>query len=283
MNLEKSLFKKILPSYRQLIKKVADINNTGKSISLVSGSFDLLHAGHIKFLIEAKDKADILIVLLNSDQSIKRYKGLNRPIIQEQYRLYSLISLVCVDYVFIFNEINPKKYFSNIKVDYFFNGTDWGKNFVGKDILEKKGTKIIYHKRKSSLSASAIINKILKNNKLKQNHYIFISNNVYHSFFNKTKIKRFLNKLSIKHLIIPKNIAKKDIIIFLENYRKKYNIIFNNSYLISDSITEIEVAKELNLKNIQIIDKKQKPVGQYVAKVFSKVIKYIENDYKNIN
>ena len=94
----------------------------GKKIATTNGSFDLLHLGHIDILQKAKSFADVLIVLINSDSSIKKLKGEKRPIISEQHRASMLSGLESVDYVTIFSKDNPLHLISEIKPDLHIKG-----------------------------------------------------------------------------------------------------------------------------------------------------------------
>jgi len=111
----------------------------GKRVVAVSGTFDILHAGHVFFLEEAKRQGDILVVFLNSDASVKRYKGAERPIIPQEERIKIITALACVNYSFIFNDDNPNKILEFLKPDVYCNGSEWGTNCIEKDIVEKNG------------------------------------------------------------------------------------------------------------------------------------------------
>ena len=91
----------------KLEEKVAEIRKLGKTIATLNGSFDLLHAGHLKMIHEASQQGDILILALNSDASIKKYKSPLRPIVSLEHRLEMIAALEFVDYVTYFDETNP--------------------------------------------------------------------------------------------------------------------------------------------------------------------------------
>ncbi len=132
-----------------------------KKIVFTNGCFDIIHAGHISYLNEAKSLGDILIVGLNSDNSVKRLKGEGRPIICEKDRAYVLSSLKPVDYVIIFDEDTPYKLIKEIKPDILVKGGDYeGKDVVGKDMVESYGGKFILINFLEGKSTSGIINKI---------------------------------------------------------------------------------------------------------------------------
>jgi len=155
---------KKIQTQNNLIKIVRKLKRQGKTIVTFSGSFDILHIGHIRSLNQAKKQGDVLIVLLNSDDSVKSYKGPDRPINSQKERADFLAALKCVDFVVIFNEINPKKILGRIKPDIHCNGSDWGKDCVEKAEVENYGGKIYILKWTKNFSTSNLIKKIIKTN-----------------------------------------------------------------------------------------------------------------------
>ena len=110
---------------------------TDKKIVFTNGCFDILHIGHVSYLQKAKKLGDILIVGVNSDESVKRLKGESRPINSEFDRAYLLASLECVDYVVIFKEDTPYKLIKRVTPDILVKGKDYeGKEVVGSDIAK---------------------------------------------------------------------------------------------------------------------------------------------------
>lgn len=142
-------------------KQVAAISRRlrkqGKKIITLNGSFDILHPGHIKILKKAKAKGDILVVLLNSDKSIKSYKGPSRPINPQKKRAKVLADLSCVDYVALFDEINPKKILAEVKPNIHVNGSDWGKDCIERETVEKYGGKIEVVKLQKGFSTTNLL------------------------------------------------------------------------------------------------------------------------------
>jgi len=149
-----------IKTQKEIVKLVQTLKKQGKKIVTLNGSFDILHLGHIKSLQEAKPQGDILVVLLNSDQSIRNYKGSKRPIIPQKDRAQTLAALECVDYVTIFNQLTPKKILGNIKPDIHCQGKDWGKDCVEREIVEKYGGKIHLLKWSKGFSTTKLIDKI---------------------------------------------------------------------------------------------------------------------------
>jgi len=104
------------------LKSLQDI---GKRIVFTNGSFDILHAGHVDYLMKAKALGDILVVGLNSDESVKSYKGDKRPINSERDRAFVLAALDAVDYVVTFNESTPEALIESLKPDIHVKGGDY--------------------------------------------------------------------------------------------------------------------------------------------------------------
>lgn len=144
-------------SLPDLVKK---LRKEKKKIATLNGSFDLLHAGHLYILTEAKKQGDVLIVALNSDASIQKYKHPSRPIIPLKYRLEMLDALSCVDYVTWFDETDPRAILEKIAPDCHVNGAEYGENCIEKETVEKLGGKIYLVPRIEGLATSTIIKKI---------------------------------------------------------------------------------------------------------------------------
>lgn len=144
-----------------LLATCAELRRQKKTIATLNGSFDLMHAGHLHIIYEASKQADVLIVALNSDLSIKRYKGPKRPIVPLEYRMQMMAALEFVDYVTFFEETNPLSLLSKIKPDVHVNGAEYGKDCIEREIVEKHGGKIHIVDLVEGLSTSQIIEKIL--------------------------------------------------------------------------------------------------------------------------
>lgn len=153
---------KILDS-DSLKDRLNDLRRSGSRIVFTNGCFDILHAGHVRYLSEAGSYGDILVVGLNSDKSVKLIKGENRPIIPELQRAEVLAGLWCVDYVTLFHESDPLKLIEKLKPDILVKGADWAEDqIVGADIVNANGGKVIRIRMVSGVSTSEIIQKILK-------------------------------------------------------------------------------------------------------------------------
>lgn len=108
-----------------LLKVLRRLRSQGKRIVFTNGTFDILHLGHVTYLQKAKTFGDILLVGVNTDQSVKSYKDPKRPVNPEQDRLKVLTALACVDYAILFNEPTPLKLILKIKPDVLVKGADW--------------------------------------------------------------------------------------------------------------------------------------------------------------
>ncbi len=134
-----------------------------KKIVFTNGCFDILHAGHVEYLQKAKTKGDILVVAVNSDASVKRIKGNQRPIIQQADRGKILAGLASVDYVVIFNQDTPLETIKAMKPDVLIKGADWKINKIaGADFISGYGGKVQTVKLTVGRSTTNIINAILK-------------------------------------------------------------------------------------------------------------------------
>jgi D-glycero-D-manno-heptose 1,7-bisphosphate phosphatase len=140
------------------LPELEKIKSTGKKIVTTNGCFDILHAGHMKALKESKAQGDILIVGLNSDDSVRRLKGPTRPVNNEFSRAATLASLDCVDYVLIFSEDNPIAFLDAVKPDIHTNSEEYGENCIEAETVKKNGGEIYLIKKIPGLSTTKIIN-----------------------------------------------------------------------------------------------------------------------------
>jgi D-beta-D-heptose 7-phosphate kinase/D-beta-D-heptose 1-phosphate adenosyltransferase len=133
----------------------------GKTISFTNGCFDILHQGHISTLVEAANNSDVLIVGLNSDDSVKKLKGESRPVNSEQSRAIMLASLMMVDAVVVFPEETPLQLINTILPDVLVKGGDYKlEEIVGAKEVEERGGKVIIHPLLHDFSTSAVIEKL---------------------------------------------------------------------------------------------------------------------------
>ncbi len=124
-----------IKSREQIARLAESLRERGKRLVFTNGCFDLLHVGHVRYLEEAKSFGDVLILGLNSDASVRRLKGEERPINAEADRAYILAALKSVDYVVVFDEETPYELIRAVRPDVLVKGGDYeGKEVVGSDI-----------------------------------------------------------------------------------------------------------------------------------------------------
>ena len=150
-----------------------DLEKDKKKYILTNGCFDILHLGHIRYLQKAKEIGDILIVAINSDSSVKKNKGPDRPILPQNERAEILSSLECVDYIFIFDDIKLDTVLENIKPLLYAKGGDYVLEPVDatpkrpaivqseRKIIERYGGKIIIIPSEKEISTTNIIDSII--------------------------------------------------------------------------------------------------------------------------
>ncbi len=133
-----------------------------RRIVFTNGCFDIIHAGHIKYLERAKALGDVLIVGINSDSSVKKIKGPSRPVVRQGDRAAIVAALKPVDYVSIFNDAIPIKLIKAIKPDVLVKGADWRLNsIVGGDFVKSYGGKVKAVSLVKGRSTSNLIRKIV--------------------------------------------------------------------------------------------------------------------------
>jgi len=149
-------------SLTEINRIVSQLRKKGKTLVTTNGCFDLLHAGHIKYLADAAALGDLLVVGINSDASVSRLKGPDRPIQNEIDRALLIWSLKMVDYTFIFPENDPIAFLEILKPDIHVKGGDYTpEQLPEKSIVEKHGGKIVIVPFTSGLSTTSIVKKII--------------------------------------------------------------------------------------------------------------------------
>jgi len=143
--------------------KVDMLRKEGKKIAFTNGCFDILHIGHVRYLREAKKAADILVLALNSDASVRSIKGEKRPLVCEQERAELLAALEFVDFITIFPELTPLELIIYLKPDFLIKGGDWPEeDIVGRDEIKKWGGRLILIPEVTGKSTTNIVEKIKK-------------------------------------------------------------------------------------------------------------------------
>jgi D-beta-D-heptose 7-phosphate kinase / D-beta-D-heptose 1-phosphate adenosyltransferase len=158
-SLNKSTSDKHIKSFHEISKISAECKLKNRKIVFTNGCFDIIHLGHIKYLETAKSLGDILILGLNSDNSVTFLKGEDRPINKQDDRAYILAALEAVDYVVIFEDDTPYNLIKKIKPNILVKGSDYkGRNVVGEDLVDE----LVLVEFIAGRSSTNIINKIKK-------------------------------------------------------------------------------------------------------------------------
>lgn len=140
---------------------VKKLHQSGKTVVVTNGCFDILHVGHVRYLQKTKSFADYMIVLLNSDKSVHSIKGPTRPINNEQDRAEVLNALACVDYVVMFDEDSPASLIDEIKPDVYTKGADYTMETLPEaDIMRKNNIKVEFIEFVAGKSTTNTINKM---------------------------------------------------------------------------------------------------------------------------
>jgi D-beta-D-heptose 7-phosphate kinase/D-beta-D-heptose 1-phosphate adenosyltransferase len=153
---------KIFSSFLDLQRVLMAQRQHGAQVAFTNGCFDLLHPGHVYTLTHAKTLGDVLVVGVNSDESVKRLKGPQRPILHELDRATVLAALAAVDYVIIFAEDTPLELIRLLRPDILVKGGDWSAEaVVGKEDVEAYGGRVVLIPYQGGFSTTSIIERVL--------------------------------------------------------------------------------------------------------------------------
>lgn len=141
--------------------EVARRKAAGQKVVFTNGAFDILHLGHVDYLTFARSQGDCLIVGLNSDASVRRYKGAARPIVPQDERAALLGALRAVDHVVIFDEDEPRDLIAELLPDVLVKGEDWAHYVSGREAVEANGGRVVLAKLVPGRSTTNIVQKIL--------------------------------------------------------------------------------------------------------------------------
>jgi rfaE bifunctional protein nucleotidyltransferase chain/domain len=146
-----------------LQEKLDTLRKMGKKIAFTNGCFDILHVGHVRYLRAAKKTADVLVLALNSDSSVRSIKGEERPLVSEEERAEILAAMEFIDFVTIFPELTPLELINYLKPDIIIKGGDWPEDkVVGRDDVKKWGGRVILIPEVEGKSTTNIVEKIKK-------------------------------------------------------------------------------------------------------------------------
>jgi D-beta-D-heptose 7-phosphate kinase / D-beta-D-heptose 1-phosphate adenosyltransferase len=148
-------------SLPQLASELAQRRRAGQRIAFTNGCFDVLHAGHVQYLAEARRQADCLVVGLNSDASVRQLKGPTRPLNPAEARALVLAGLQDVDYITIFADATPRTLIATIRPDVLVKGSDYRKDeIVGADLVEEYGGRVHLAELRDGFSTTGLIERM---------------------------------------------------------------------------------------------------------------------------
>ncbi len=149
-----------LVTAQNILENTQNTNLPSKRV-FTNGCFDLLHRGHVDYLMRCKRLGDTLVVGMNTDASVRRLKGGTRPVTSEQDRAYVLASLECVDYVVLFDEDNPLRLIQSLQPDVLVKGGDWSPEMiVGREVVQARGGAVYSLPFLQGYSTSGLIQRI---------------------------------------------------------------------------------------------------------------------------
>lgn len=137
------------------------LKEQGRKLVFTNGCFDILHAGHVTYLEFSRSQGDCLLLGLNSDASVRRNKGEDRPINREEDRARVIAALECIDYVVLFDEDEPRELVAEILPDVLVKGADWAHYVSGREEVEAAGGKVVLAQMVEGLSTTGTIEKVL--------------------------------------------------------------------------------------------------------------------------
>ena len=155
--------KRKLKNHDELRQIVQDLRAAGKKVVFTNGCFDIIHTGHVRYLNVAKGYGDVLVVAINSDDSVQRLKGPKRPIMTQEERAEVLAALGMVDYVTVFEEDDPHHVIAELMPDVLVKGGDWAvEQIIGRDIVEANGGKVYSIPYIEGASTTGVIERVIE-------------------------------------------------------------------------------------------------------------------------
>ncbi len=146
---------------QELIAARAEWKQAAKCVVFTNGCYDLLHPGHIRLLEQARSLGDVLVLALNTDASVRRYKGPNRPLMCERDRAEIALALEAVDAVTFFDEDTPRELIAELLPDVLIKGADWAHFIAGREEVEAAGGQVMALALEPGYSTTGIVEAIL--------------------------------------------------------------------------------------------------------------------------
>ena len=152
--------KKIL-SQQELLNERARLRDVGRKLVFTNGVFDILHVGHVRYLQQARELGDALVVAINSDASARQLKGEGRPLTTENDRAEILAALACVDYVTVFDDLSPRSLIASLLPDVLVKGGDYALDQIhGREEVKSAGGRVVSLPFVEGISTTGILSRI---------------------------------------------------------------------------------------------------------------------------
>jgi rfaE bifunctional protein nucleotidyltransferase chain/domain len=255
-------------SRETLAKIVLELKQQGARIVTTNGSFDLLHIGHVTMLQEARSLGDVLIVGVNSDTSVRRYKGQSRPICPQEHRVKMLAALMCTDYITVFDELTPIPLLELIQPDIHVNSPEHGQDCVEREVVERYGGRIYLSQLVEGMSTSQLIQHIIDVATHEPCRAIFL-NPVDLLHENQEEVVNTLKQLQTKgfrlfmhdhpdpmvmeqvqQITMPSTFERAGHLRNIEPLVDTYDISLVKSFIISSDMQDIQMGRQINCKTI---------------------------------
>lgn len=152
--------KKIFSSAAEIAQRFKPLRDGGKKLVTTNGCFDILHAGHIQYLYEARSQGNLLVVGINADATVRKLKGEGRPLQNEVDRCLIVSSLEMVDAVFVFSEDDPRGFIEVLKPDIHVKGGDYSADIIERSTVERYGGRVQIVSFVDGRSTTALINQM---------------------------------------------------------------------------------------------------------------------------
>jgi len=146
---------------QQLVAVRQEWRAAGKTVVFTNGCYDLLHPGHVRLLEQARNLGDLLVLALNTDASVRRYKGPKRPVMPERERVEVACALAAVNAVVLFDEDTPRELIAELLPDVLVKGADWAHFIAGREEVEAAGGKVLPLALEPGYSTTGVIEAIL--------------------------------------------------------------------------------------------------------------------------
>ncbi len=152
---------KVAQSWDELVVDLKRLRSKGSKVVFTNGCFDILHVGHVRYLKEARQLGDLLVIGLNTDASVRRLKGPERPLQSEAARAEILAALACVDFVVLFDEETPEQLIHQVRPDVLVKGGDYSiATIVGAPFVQSYGGQVKVLPFSTGFSTTSIIEKM---------------------------------------------------------------------------------------------------------------------------